>query len=186
MLTGKNVRLRELRKEDLEIINGINNEEDVIINLSTRIPAPMPLGVEQNWYEEYTKKFGADFIQFVIEKLDGTVIGKCGTVHIDWKNACTTIWVFIGKDENRGKGYGTEALSLFVNFIFQEMNINRVQLLVFDFNARAIASYEKIGFVVEGEYRQEIFRHGKYNGVYQMSILKREFDAAKGGDADAI
>ncbi len=186
MFTGKNIRLRELRKEDLETINDIANEEEVIINLSTRVPAPMPLGVEQNWYEDYTKKFGGDFVQFVIEKLDGTVIGKCGTGHIDWKNSCATIWVFIGKDENRGKGYGTEALTLFVDFIFQEMNMNRIQLLVFGFNDRAIASYKKIGFVVEGEYKQEIFRHGKYINVYQMSILKRERDAAKGGEADAI
>lgn len=186
MLKGKKVRLRELRKEDLEVINEIANEEDVIINLSTRIPAPMPLGVEQSWFEGYIKNFGKDFVQFVIEKQDGTAIGKCGTGHIDWKNACATVWIFIGKDENRGKGYGTEALSLFVSFIFEEMNMNRVQLLVFDYNKRAISSYEKIGFVVEGEYKQEIFRYGRYNNVYQMSILKREYDAAKGGDADVI
>ena len=186
MFTGKKIRLREVRKEDADIINKLGNEEEVFINLSTRLPMPRPLQVEESWHSEYIKEYGDDFVQFVIEKLDGTVIGKCGTGHIDWKNACVTIWIFIGKDENRSKGYGSEALSLFINFIFTEMNMNRVQLYVFGFNERAVTSYKKVGFVVEGVQKKELFRNGRYNDVYIMSILKREYDAAKGGDADAI
>lgn len=180
MLTGNRIRLRELRKEDVEVINSLGNEHEVLINLTTRIPAPMPLVVEQTWYEDYTKKYDGGFIQFVIEKLDGTIIGKCGTGKIDWKNASVMVWIFIGKVENRGKGYGSEALSLLVDFIFQEMNMNRVELGVFGFNERAIASYKKVGFVLEGVEKQDLFRKGKYNDVYVMSILKREYDAAKG------
>lgn len=180
MFTGKKVRLREMRKEDVEIINSLGNEEEVMINLSANLPAPMPLQVEENRFERYIKDFGEGFIQFVIEKLDGTVIGKCGTGHIDWKNSCATIWIFVGKPENRGKGYGSEALSLLVNYIFEEMNMNRVQLNVFGFNERAVASYKKVGFVVEGVLKQETYRCGKYNDDYIMSILKREYDAAKG------
>ncbi|MDF2520579.1 MAG: acetyltransferase [Clostridia bacterium] len=181
MLTGKNIRLREVRKEDLPVINELGNEEEVIINLTTRIPAPTPLGVDESWYEDYTKKYDGNFVQFVIEKLDGTVIGKCGTMGLDWKDACTTVWIFIGKPENRGKGYGTEALKLFVDFAFMEMNLNRVQLLVFDFNKRAISSYEKVGFVVEGIYKQEVYRNGSYHDVYQMGILRKEYDMRQRG-----
>jgi RimJ/RimL family protein N-acetyltransferase len=180
MLTGKKVRLREFRKEDVEVINHLANEVEVQINLTTRVPAPMPLGVEEGWYADYTKKYDGDFIQFVIERLDGTVIGKCGTSQTDWKNASVMVWIFIGKDENRGKGYGSEALSLLVDFIFREMNMNRVELGVFGFNERAVASYKKVGFVLEGVQRQELYRNGKYNDVYMMSILKREYEAAKG------
>lgn len=181
MLVGKNIRLREFRKEDVELISNLGKEEEVQINLTTKVPAPMPLGVDQRWYEEYIKEYNEDFTQFVIEKLDRTVIGKCGTGGVDWKNACTTVWIFIGNPENRGKGYGTEALSLLVDFIFQEMNMNRIQLLVFDFNKRAIGSYEKVGFVLEGIYKQELFRLGQYQNVYQMSILKREYDLRQRG-----
>lgn len=180
MFTGNKVRLRECRKEDIEALSEIENEEEVIINLTTRVPSPAPMQVKQGWFEDYTKKYSDNFVQFTIEKLDGTVIGKCGTGHIDWKNACVTVWIFIGKAENRGMGYGSEALSLFVNFIFQEMNMNRVQLFVFGFNERAVTSYKKVGFIVEGIQKNELYRNGKYNDVYIMSILKREHDAAKG------
>lgn len=180
MFIGNRIRLRELRKEDIATINELGNEEEVIINLTTKVPAPLPLQVEESWYEDYVKNYKDNFIQFAIETLDGTLVGKCGTGGIDWKNGCTTIWIFIGKDENRSKGYGTEALALLVKFIFEEMNMNRVQLVVFGFNERAISSYKKNGFVVEGVYRQEIFRQGKYQDVYQMSLLKREYIAAKG------
>lgn len=180
MLIGNNVRLRELRKEDLEKVNKMGNEVEVMLNLTTRVPSPMPVQTEEQWFEEYVKEGGVEFIEFAIEKLDGTIIGKCGTVNIDWKNAYATIWIFIGNQENRGKGYGTEALSLLVEFIFEEMNMNRVELYVFDFNKRAVTSYSKVGFVSEGILRNELFRNGKYNDVQVMSILKREYDAAKG------
>jgi RimJ/RimL family protein N-acetyltransferase len=58
--------------------------------------------------------------------------------------------------------------------------MNRIQLYVFGFNERAVTSYKKVGFVLEGVHKQELFRNGKYNDVYGMSILKREYDAAKG------
>jgi len=180
MLVGNKVRLREMRKEDIEHVAKMGNEIEVMFNLMTRIPSPKPQQIEEKWFEEYIKEYGDEFVQFVIEKLDGTVIGKCGTVNIDWKNSCTTVWIYIGNPENRGKGYGTEALSLLVDFIFREMNMNRVELYVFSFNERAVESYKKVGFVLEGVLQQELFRNGKYNDVYVMSILKREHDAAKG------
>nr|WP_206076217.1 GNAT family protein [Marinitoga lauensis] len=72
-------------------------------------------------------------------------------------------------------GYGTEAMKLLVNFIFDEMNINKVKLHVFSFNKRAIRSYEKVGFKVEGVLREQIFREGKYHDEIIMGILRREW-----------
>lgn len=53
----------------------------------------------------------------------------------------------IGSEENHGKGYGTEALELFCSFAFNELRLNRVELVCWEFNTKARRVYEKVGFV---------------------------------------
>lgn len=185
MFKGKNVNLRYLKREDIHILNEIRNEEEVLSNLIQVFPNPVSDDVEEHTYNERCKRRYTDRPQFVIEKQDGTPIGKCGFLRNDWKNSSGVIWIFLGGAENRGKGYGTEALKLFVSYIFDEMNLNSVRLFVFDFNKNAIRSYEKAGFKVEGVHRQDIFRYGKYNDTIQMSILRSEYEAMR-GEQDAF
>jgi RimJ/RimL family protein N-acetyltransferase len=80
-----------------------------------------------------------------------------------------------GDRQNWGKGYGTEAMRLALNFAFNELNLHRVQLSVFDYNERAIALYEKMGFVREGVYREYLQRDGKRYDMYLYGLLRREW-----------
>ena len=73
------------------------------------------------------------------------------------------------------KGHGTDAIRILIRFIFEQMNINKIKLNVYEFNERAVRCYEKCGFKKEGRLRQEIFRDGKYYDQYIMSILKEEY-----------
>jgi len=187
VLRGKNVRLRVIEKEDIPELIRIRNEEEVLIHLRSNIPQPTSVHAEVLDYEEKSKKKHKDEAEFTIVKLDGTIIGKCGTMHTRWKDSETTVHIYIGGSENRGQGFGTEAMLLLLDFIFEQMNLRRVKLYVFSFNERAIKSYEKAGFKVEGILRQELFRNGKYYDVMQMSILKHEYDVQmKGAFGDAV
>lgn len=177
MFKGVNINLRAVEKEDIPVLNSLRNEEEVLTHLMSKLPHPVSLHAEELGYEEKCKKKYRTDAELLIEKKDGTVIGKCGTMDTKWKDGETTVHVFTGSDENRGKGYGTEAMKLLISYIFEQMNMNRVKLYVFSFNERAIKSYEKTGFKVEGVLRQELYRDGKYYDVIQMSILKREYEA---------
>jgi len=86
-----------------------------------------------------------------------------------------TIGIFIGDKSFWGKGYGTEAIELLTDFIFNEMNINKVKLNVYSFNKRAVRCYEKCGFVREGVLRQEIYREGRYHDDIVMGLLRDEY-----------
>ena len=55
------------------------------------------------------------------------------------------------------------------------MNLHRVDLQVFEFNERAIASYRKVGFREEGRLRQHMYRDGRYWDIIHMGILRHEF-----------
>ena len=54
------------------------------------------------------------------------------------------------------------------------IDLNEVKLSVFATNERAIRSYEKAGFVVDGRLRQEVYRGGRYIDTLEMSILRAD------------
>ncbi|AEX85937.1 acetyltransferase [Marinitoga sp. 1135] len=175
MLEGKLVKLRAYSKNDLEKVLEYINDEEVRKNLMPGIPYPFRMEDEEKWYEKLNP-FGGGKYDFAIElKKTGEYIGGCGVNEIDWKNSVATVGIFIGKPFFN-KGYGTEAMKLLVDFVFKEMNINKVKLHVFSFNQRAIKSYEKVGFKVEGILREQIFREGKYHDEVIMGILRKEWN----------
>ena len=81
----------------------------------------------------------------------------------------------IGEKAYWSKGYGSDAVATLVRFGFEEMNLNRIELRVFDFNERAQASYRKCGFVEEGRMRQSHYADGAYCDVVVMSVLRDEW-----------
>jgi RimJ/RimL family protein N-acetyltransferase len=62
---------------------------------------------------------------------------------------------------------------------FETLNLNRVFLRVYGGNARARRSYQKAGFVEEGCMRQALYRDGRYDDVYIMSVLRSEWNSRK-------
>ena len=74
-----------------------------------------------------------------------------------------------------GKGFGTEAIKPVLKFVFEELNLNRLQLEVFSHNKRGIRAYEKIGFKKEGVLRDSLNYKGKFSDEIIMSVLKEEY-----------
>lgn len=85
----------------------------------------------------------------------------------------------IGDQTNWNKGYGQEILELGLGFAFEELNLSRVQLTVFDSNKCAIAAYKKCGFKHEGGHREYLQRDGQTDDMLLFGILRREWEAVK-------
>lgn len=107
------------------------------------------------------------------DKLIGFVI-LMGVNHI---HCDAWVGIGIGDPGFRGKGYGTEAMQLVLKFAFQELNLHRVSLDALATNARAVRSYEKCGFVPEGQTRGAELRDGVRDNLIFMGILRREWEA---------
>ncbi|KAF9556291.1 acyl-CoA N-acyltransferase, partial [Agrocybe pediades] len=73
------------------------------------------------------------------------------------------------------KGYGTEITKFMVDHAFFQLNMHRLSLEVYEGNDRAVALYEKQGFVVEGRQRKALWRNGKWRDVILMGILFEEW-----------
>jgi RimJ/RimL family protein N-acetyltransferase len=113
----------------------------------------------------------------VHEKTTNRLVGTCAFSQLDGENGSALYHITIGEKELWGRGYGTEATELMLGHAFGNLGLHRVSLAVFAFNERAIRSYRKVGFVVEGRAREAIFRDGRFWDEISMSILEPEWRA---------
>ena len=174
MLLGKKVKIRPMEMGDIPLLDVLVRSGDVLHNLSTWLPINDSLAAQEANFGEKIKKGRSSEPHFAITTLDNTVIGSVGINLTDFRNSDAMVAIFVGADYT-GRGYGTEAMRILVDFIFMEMNIQRVELNVFEFNERAISSYKKVGFIEEGRLRQELYRNGNYYDIVQMAVLKEDF-----------
>jgi RimJ/RimL family protein N-acetyltransferase len=91
------------------------------------------------------------------------------------------VGIGIGERELWGKGYGSDAMKVILRFAFQELNLRRVALDTFEYNPRAIRSYEKVGFIHEGRAREFLYRDGRRWDLIFMGILREEWLATDTG-----
>lgn len=119
-------------------------------------------------------------IQFQIAALEhARVIGECELEMNSGAHGEAYAAIGIGERAYWGKGYGTDAMKLLLGFGFREWNLHRVSLLVFGYNPRAMRSYEKCGFRVEGRVRQQLQRGGARYDSFVMGILRAEWANAQ-------
>lgn len=110
---------------------------------------------------------------FGIRVLDGDeLVGTCGLFDIHWQNRRAELRIRIGSRKHRGRGIGTEAVTLLLRFGFQDLNLHRVYLTVFAGNRAAIRLYRKLGFAREGRTRESVFLDGRYEDEILMGILR--------------
>ncbi|PIH58107.1 GNAT family N-acetyltransferase [Paenibacillus sp. LK1] len=103
------------------------------------------------------------------------VIGEIALMDLHTKNLSAHIRIAIDHTEHQGKGYGSEALLLMLDYGFGICNLHRIELEVYAFNQRAIRTYEKLGFQREGVRREALYYNHQYHDAIQMSMLKNEF-----------
>lgn len=175
MFEGKIVRLRAYTREDLPLALAFVNDFEVSEGLQPGFLFPLRKEDEDKWYESLNPHSKESYSFAIEAKSDKNYLGGCGIDTINVKNHTATIGIFLGKQHWR-KGYGSDALSILINFCFEEVNLNKVKLNVFSYNKKAIQCYEKIGFKTEGVLRQEIYRHGKYHDNIAMGLLRSEWE----------
>ena len=102
-------------------------------------------------------------------------IGTVFLRSVDKVNGSGVVGIFIGDRRYLGQGYGTDALNALVDFGFGELRLERIELEVFDFNERAIRSYQKAGFQTDAVLRHSRFHRGRHHDVHIMSILRDDW-----------
>lgn len=104
------------------------------------------------------------------------LIGFLGLFGIQPSHGEAWLAIGIGERQDWGKGYGSDAVRIILRYAFTELNLHRVSLNVLSYNRRAVRSYEKAGFRLEGTLRQAVQREGQRVDVYVMGILRIEWE----------
>ena len=176
MIYGERIRLRRPEKEDLKLFTTWVNDPDVTNGLTLFLP--MGMWEEEAWFDSLSKRPPTER-PLVVEIRDGEgwrAIGNSGYHNIDTVARSGEVGIMLGDKSVWNQGYGTETMRLLLKHGFETLNLNRVQLYVYNDNLWAIRAYEKVGFVHEGRRRQAEYKDGKYKDVLVMAILRDEWE----------
>lgn len=176
MIYGDRIRFRAPEKEDLPVFVRWLNDPEVRAGLAMYLP--ISLANEEKWFQSMLER-PQDEHPLCIEcqQDDGwKLIGNCGFFEVQPIARSAEFGIMIGEKSYWNKGFGTEAVQLLLKLGFETLNLNRIFLRVFETNPRAIRSYEKAGFVLEGRHRQAHYLDGKFVDVIHMGILRSEWD----------
>ena len=182
-LLGERIYLRPLEQGDLHLIQRWANDPE-IRQLTGEV---MPMG--EAAAAEFLEKVRTDRerVWFMIAlRANDRVIGEAGLLRMfnPWRT--TDLSLIIGEQDTWGKGYGTEAILLLLDYAFGYLNFHRVSVGVVGFNERALRLYEKVGFKREGIQREGYYYDHQYHDFVMMSILEDEFRALWGSSGGLV
>lgn len=175
LLKSQNLSLGALQEKDVDILAGWYENTDFLRYYDFHPAVPKTREQLKKIYET-----GATdtFVPFAIRLIEtGEMIGLLEIDGISQSNRFAWISIGFGNLSHRGKGFGYEALSMAVNFAFNELNLDRLQLNVIEYNKAAIKLYEKIGFVKEGVYREAVLRDGRKHNLLLYGLLRKDWNA---------
>jgi len=176
LFTGERIRLGAFFPEDVPAFSRWSQDSDYARHLDAAPAIPKSETRLARWLEEEERN--RDSYIFAVRTLDTDTI--IGFVHLDgilWNHGVAWLAIGIGEPDFRGRGYGFEAMQLALQFAFHEINLHRVQLTVFSYNARAIHLYEKLGFRKEGVFREALNRDGQRHHMFLYGLLRREWES---------
>jgi RimJ/RimL family protein N-acetyltransferase len=176
LFKGKLVRLAGIDPEEVsKSFAQWNRDSEFMRLLDTDPPRLHSSKVIKGWVEKELEK-ATDMYWFAIRTLeDDRLLGDITLSVINWGSHEAFVGIAIGERGFWGQGYGTDAMRLILRYGFMELNLRRILLTVFEFNQRALRSYEKAGFQLEGHQRQSMQREGRRWDILYLGILREEW-----------
>ncbi len=111
-------------------------------------------------------------------RVTGELAGSVGCHPIDWANRSTSIGYWIDS-AYEGRGLITRSCELFLDYLFGDMQLHRVEIRCGTGNHRSCAVPERLGFVREGVAREAEWVHGGFHDLYVWSMLEQDWRARR-------
>jgi len=169
MITGKKIRLRHRILTDSEDNYSWHTDPE----LAKLDAAPLLSATFAQYLSGYLSELrypSPARCAFAIETLNGKHIGNCSYYDINKTKGETELGVMIGNRNYWDKGYGSDAVTTLLNYIFQKTDLKRVYLKTLDSNRRAQTCFKKCGFAPYGHMNRD-----GYNFVL-MEIHRKQWE----------
>ncbi len=169
-IAGIKICLREVKETDLEIFQRYrNNYED---SKNYRTVKPLTSENQRKYFIEIVNS-PLHIVFTIVEKSSQKVIGEIRASNItQYHSAELGLWI---SPEYRKRGFASEALQLFLLFLFGRANINRIEAQIASTNTDSIKFFERNNFIHEGILRETTYFNFEYQNTSIMSMLKKEY-----------
>ncbi|WP_208559312.1 GNAT family N-acetyltransferase [Marinilactibacillus kalidii] len=172
-MKSKRIHLRPIAIKDTKIYYESTQSEEIMYMTGTQ----QTFTFEQ--IEEHIKTIIVDDSRedyAICFNKTNEMVGELSIMDIDKRNSAAAFRISMNSTKYTGIGLGSEAIDLIVDYVFNSLNLNRLQLEVYSHNPRGIRAYEKAGFIKEGVLREKLLYNGKYSDEIIMSILKKDYN----------
>jgi RimJ/RimL family protein N-acetyltransferase len=172
MIAGEHVILRAFEREDAERSYRWMNDPNIVRTLKTRYP--IAFQSEQEWIEHAIHAEASERHFAIERKDDRSHIGNASIHEIDWVSRRAWFGLFIGEPTAWNRGFGGDAIRTLVRFAFEEMNLSKLSIRVFEYNDRAKHVLESHGFVTEGLLKRDFYREGTFHDIVLYSVFREQ------------
>ena len=173
-IEGELVALGPARRDLLPVYTRWMNDLGTLRSIGAP-SRPMTLEAETAWYDGIAASDTAFFT--IYERSTWLPVGGTDLREIDYRNRSASFGIMIGEPDRRGKGYGTEATRLLLDYAFTALGLHNVMLTCYEFNLAGRRAYEKAGFKEIGRRRQCRWMGGRLWDDIYMDCLATEFES---------
>jgi RimJ/RimL family protein N-acetyltransferase len=175
-IKGKVLTLRAIERADLPTLQKWANDPVTQDGIG-EIHFPSSLDFHEAWFANLrTDRLNQ---RFVVETPDGVIIGISSIINIDWRNRHAWHGLVIGDSSHRGKGYGIDAIMATMRYAFDELNLERLDGSMIEYNAKSIATYcgPKLGWREEGRKKNYFYRKGRFWDQVIVGVTRADYRA---------
>ncbi len=175
VISGDRVFLSTLRREDVpHYVRWFNNLEYTTYLGAVGFAATVE--AEESWYARASKRSDTGVTFAIVVANTDQPIGNVSLMEINHRHGIATLGIGIGDPAAWGKGYGSEAVRLMVEYGFYFLNLWNIQLWHVAFNERGHGAYRKAGFREVGRRRGAMVVGGQRYDEVLMDITREEVD----------
>ena len=173
-IEGKFITLRAIEENDLDLLHKWANDPITQDGIG-EIHFPSSMDFHDSWF----KNLKNDKLnqRFVVDTHDEGIIGISSIMNIDWRNRHAWHGLVLGESNYRGKGYGIDAILATMRYAFEELNLERLDGSMIEYNKLSISTYcgKRLGWKEEGRRRNYFFRKGQYWDQVIVGVTKQDY-----------
>jgi RimJ/RimL family protein N-acetyltransferase len=173
-IKGKTVILRAIEDYDLIHLQKWANDPATQDGIG-EIYFPSSMDFHKSWHQNlYSDTLNR---RFVVEVPDVGIIGLSSITKIDWRNRHAWHGLVLGESSFRNKGYGIDAIMATMRYAFDEMNRERLDGSMIEYNNLSLSTYcgKRLGWKLEGRRRNYYYRKGRYWDQILVGITKQDY-----------
>lgn len=168
------LRLRKMKESDLEKVMNWRMLPEVTEYMYT--DPVLNLEKQKIWFDKI--KNSPSDLYWIVE-MDNTDIGLICINNIDSTNRKCSWAYYIGDTSFRGRGIARALECNIYDYVFYNLNFNKLCAEVFEFNEKVVSIHKKFGSEIEGILKDHIFKNNKFYNVVTMAIFKDKWDEIK-------